>query len=134
MWHNIRETFKTHLGRIFEDVCAEVLVEMTKRNLLPLQMEKIGKCWWKETEIDLVGLESKGKRALAIEAKLTELNHQEAKKLLSELTIKAKQIHNAKECIIGVMAKKIGDKEKIRDNGFLAFDLQDMANLSKQRD
>jgi len=132
VWHNIREEFKAHLGRIFEDICAEVLVEMTKRNLLPLQMEKIGKWWWKETEIDLVGLESKGKRALAIEAKLTELNHQEAKKLLSELTIKAKQIPNAKECIIGVMAKKIGKKEKIRNEGFIALDLQDMTKLRKQ--
>lgn len=134
VWQNIREEFKTHLGRIFEDICAEVLVEMTKRNLLPLQMEKIGKWWWKGTEIDIVGLESKGKRALAIEAKLTELNYQEAKRLLSELTIKAKQIHNAKECTLGVMAKKIGDKEKIRNEGFIALDLQDMANLRKQKD
>lgn len=84
--------------------------------------------------IDVVGLESKDKRALAIEAKFTELNYQEAKKLLSELAIKAKQIHDVKECIQGVIAKKIWDKEKIRDEGFIAFDLQDMANLSKQGD
>jgi AAA+ ATPase superfamily predicted ATPase len=131
-WHNSREVFKTHLGHIFEDICAEVLVEMSKKNLLPIQMEKIGKWWWKETEIDLVGLKSEGKRALAIEAKSTELNYQEAKKLLSELTIKTKQIHNTKECILGVMAKKIEHKEKIRDEGFIALDLQDMANLRKQ--
>ena len=134
VWHNIREEFKAHLGRIFEDVCAEVLVEMTKQNLLPVQVEKIGKWWWKETEIDIVGLESKGKKALAIEAKLTELNYQEAKRLLSELTVKAKQIHNVKECILGVIAKKIEGKEKIRNEGFIAFDVEDMANLRKQGD
>ena len=134
VWRNIREEFKAHLGRIFEDVCAEVLVEMTKQNLLPVQVEKIGKWWWKETEIDLVGLESKGKKALTIEAKLTELNYQEAKRLLSELTVKAKQIHNVKECILGVIAKKIEDKEKIRKEGFIAFDVEDMANLRKQKD
>lgn len=134
VWHNVREEFKAHLGRIFEDVCAEVLVEMTKQNLLPVQVEKIGKWWWKETEIDIVGLESKGKKALAIEAKLTELNYQEAKRLLSELTVKAKQIHNVKECILGVIAKKIEDKEKIRNEGFIAFDVEDMANLRKQKD
>jgi len=132
VWHNIKEEFKTHLGRIFEDICAEVLVEMAKKNMLPVHMEKIGKWWWKETEIDLVGLERKGKRALAIEAKFTELNHQEAKKLLTELTTKTKQIHNAKECILGVIAKKIGNKEKIRNEGFIALDLQDMANLRNQ--
>ncbi|MEM3489057.1 MAG: ATP-binding protein [Nitrososphaerota archaeon] len=134
VWQNIREEFKTHLGRIFEDICTEVLVEMTKKNVLPIQIEKIGKWWWKETEIDIVGLESKGKKALAVEVKLTELNYREAKRLLSELTIKAKQIHNAKECSLGVMAKKIGNKEKIRNEGFIAFDLEDMANLRKQED
>jgi len=134
VWHSIRGEFKAHLGRIFEDICIEVLVEMSKKNLLPIQMEKIGKWWWKETEIDIVGLESKGKRALAMEAKLTELDYQETKRLLSELTVKAKQIHIAKECILGVMAKKIGNKEKIRNEGFIAFDLQDMVNLRKQED
>jgi hypothetical protein len=132
VWHGIREEFNTHLGRIFEDICAEVLIEMSKKNLLPIRMEKIGKWWWKETEIDIVGLESKNKRALAIEAKFTELDYQETRKLLSELTIKAQQIHDVKECIPGVMAKKIENKEKLRNEGFAAFDLQDMANVCKQ--
>jgi len=131
VWHNIREEFKAHLGRIFEDICAEVLIEMTKKNLLPIQVERIGKWWWKETEIDIVGLESKGKRALAVEAKLTELNYQKARRLLSELAIKTKQIHDVRECILAVMAKKVENKEKIRSEGFMVFDLQDMANLRK---
>jgi AAA+ ATPase superfamily predicted ATPase len=102
----------SHLGRIFEDICTEILVEMAKKNILPLRMEKIGK-WWKEAEIDVVSLESKGKRALAIEVKFTELSYQEVKKLLSELAIKAKKIHNTKECILGVMAKENrGTKKK----------------------
>ncbi|MGQ9460914.1 MAG: ATP-binding protein [Candidatus Bathyarchaeaceae archaeon] len=134
VWQNSREGFKAHLGRIFEDIGTEILVEMTKQNLLPVKVEKIGKWWWKETEIDIVGLESKGKKALAIEAKLTKLNYQEAKRLLSELTVKAKQIHNVKECTLGVIAKKIEDKEKIRNEGFIAFDVEDMANLRKQKD
>ena len=50
VWQNIREGFKAHLGRIFEDICTEILVEMAKRNMLPIRMEKIGKWWWKETE------------------------------------------------------------------------------------
>jgi len=134
VWHSIKEEFKAHLGRVFEDICTEVLVDMTKKNLLPPQIERIGKWWWKETEIDIVGLESKGKRALAIEAKLTELEYQEARRLLSELTAKTKQIHDARECLLGVMAKKIANKERLRNEGFLAFDLQDMANLRKQED
>ncbi|MEM2902728.1 MAG: ATP-binding protein [Candidatus Bathyarchaeia archaeon] len=130
VWKSIREEFKRHLGRIFEDICIEVLVEMAKKNLLPLRIANIGKWWWKGREIDVVGLESKGKKALAIEAKMTELSYMEAKRLLSELAIKAKDIRGAEELNLGVMAKKIGDKEKIREEGFFAFDLQDMANLA----
>jgi AAA+ ATPase superfamily predicted ATPase len=132
VWRNIKEEFKTYLGRVFEDICIEVLVEMTKKKLLPIHIENIGKWWWKETEIDIVGIETKSKKALALEAKMAELNYQEAKKLLSELSIKAKQIRNVKDCILGVMAKKIVDKEKIREEGFLAFDLEDMTKIRKQ--
>ncbi|MBS7648766.1 MAG: ATP-binding protein [Candidatus Bathyarchaeia archaeon] len=127
VWQNIKEEFNAYLGRIFEDICAEILSEMAKKNLLPLQVSKIGKWWWRETEIDLVGLG--GGKALAVEAKWTKLNYQEAKKLLSQLNIKAKQIHNVEECILGIMAKKIEDKEKIKDEGFIALDLQDIAEL-----
>lgn len=134
MWLHIKEEFKTHLGRIFEDICTEVLVEMAKKKMLPMQIEKIGKWWWKEAEIDIVGLEAKTKKALVIEAKMTELSPQETKKLLSELTVKAKQIRGVEECILGVMAKKIEDKEKIREEGFLVFDLQDIANIRRQGD
>lgn len=129
VWQNIKEEFKTYIGRIFEDVCIEALAEMAKKNLLPLQVGKIGKWWWKETEIDIVGL--KGEKALAIEAKWTDLNYQEAKRLLSQLNIKANQIPKAKERILGVIAKKIEDKEKIRSEGFIALDLQDIAKLRK---
>ncbi|MBS7654603.1 ATP-binding protein [Candidatus Bathyarchaeota archaeon] len=132
VWQSIKEEFNAHLGLVFEDICAEILTEMAKRNLLPLQVSKIGKWWWKETEIDIVGL--RGGKALAVEAKWTELNYQEAKKLISQLNIKAKQIQNVEESILGIIAKKIEDKEKIRNGGFIALDLQDMAKIrSKNR-
>lgn len=135
VWRSIRDEFKAHLGRVFEDICAEVLVEMARRNLLPLQIGRIGKWWWKGTEIDVVGLEGKGKgrKVLAIEAKLTELSYQEAKRLLSELAVKAEQIRDAEKRILGVMAKRIEGKEELRNEGFIALDLQDMANLAAEK-
>ena len=131
VWEGVRGEFNRHLGRIFEEVCREVLIEMTKRKLLPMRIEKIGKWWRKETEIDLLSLERKDKKALAVEAKWAHIDYQEAKRLLSELAIKAQQIHDVKECIIGIIAKKIGDKEKIRNEGFIAKDLQDIEDLAK---
>jgi len=131
VWNGIKDEFNGYLGRVFEEICSEFLVEMAKRNLLPIRVERIGRWWRKETEIDLLGLEKRGKRALAVEAKWTDLDYQEAKRLLSELTIKAQQIHDVKECIVGVVAKKVENKEKIRDEGFIAIDLQDMEDQSR---
>ncbi|MBS7643971.1 hypothetical protein KEJ26_05300 [Candidatus Bathyarchaeota archaeon] len=104
---------------------------MAKRNLLPIQVEKIGKWWRKEIEIDLVGLKRKERRALAVEAKWTELDYQEAKRLLSKLTAKAQQIRDVKETIVRIIAKKIVNKEKTRNESFIALDLQDIGDLSR---
>jgi len=124
VWEGVREEFNMYLGQVFERICCEVLVKMAKKNLFPIRVGKIGKWWWKETEIDLLGLEKKENRALAVEVKWTDLDYHESKRLLSELTAKAQQIHNVKESILGIMAKKIENKDKIRSEGFIAIDLK----------
>ena len=126
VWESVKDEFNRYLGHVFEDVCSEVLVEMAKINRLPIRVDRIGKWWWKETEIDLLGLETKSRKALAVEVKWTDLSYHEAKKLLSELAAKAQQIREAKETTLGLMAKKIEEKEKIRKEGFMAIDLQDL--------
>jgi len=126
VWEGIRGAFNGHLGRVFEEVCFEVLAKMAKRNTLPIRVEKIGRWWQKEAEIDLLALESTGKKVLAVEVKWAELDYQDARRVLSELATKAQQIRDAKECFTGIIAKKIRDKEKIRNEGFTAIDLQDM--------
>jgi len=132
VWGSIREDFNTYLGQVFEGICSEVLVEMVKRNLLPVRIERIGRWWWKDMEIDLLALGRRADSALAVEVKWADLDYQEAKRILSDLTEKAQQIRTVKQCIMGVVAKKLGDKEKIRDEGFLALDLLDMEPLSKR--
>ena len=127
VWEGAREEFNGYLGHVFEDICREVLVEMAKRNLLPIRVEKIGKWWWKETEIDLLGLERRRGKALAVEVKWTDLDYHEAKRLLLELAAKAQQVRDVKETTIGLMAKKIEGKEKIRSEGLMAIDLQDIS-------
>jgi len=130
VWEAIRADFNTHLGSIFEEVSTEVLVEMARRNLLPIRLERIGRWWWRDVEIDVLGLEGRDGKALAVEAKWAELSHGEAEALLSKLTAKAQQIHGAREHAFGIIAKKIENKGKIREKGFVAVDLRDMENLS----
>ncbi|MBC7131203.1 ATP-binding protein, partial [Candidatus Bathyarchaeota archaeon] len=131
VWESIKEEFKTHLGRVFEDICAEAVAEMAKKGYLPMKVSKVGKWWWKDYEIDIVGL--MGRKALAIEAKWKELNLQEARRLLYQLSHKAQHIHGVDEHVLGVMAKKIEDKQRIIDEGFIALDLQDIAHFAKQK-
>ncbi|MEM2914105.1 MAG: DUF234 domain-containing protein [Candidatus Bathyarchaeia archaeon] len=130
VWEGVRESLMGIKGGYLKKFL-EVLVKMAKRNLLPIQVEKIGKWWRKEIEIDLVGLKRKERRALAVEAKWTELDYQEAKRLLSKLTAKAQQIRDVKETIVRIIAKKIVNKEKTRNEGFIALDLQDIGDLSR---
>jgi AAA+ ATPase superfamily predicted ATPase len=129
VWQSVKSKFYAYLGRIFEEICIEVLVEMAKKKLLPFELEKIGKWWWKDAEIDVVGLGSGGRKALAIESKFTELDYQEARRILFDLTVKARQIRGVEEYVSGVVAKRIGSKEKIRDEGFIALDMEDIAGL-----
>jgi hypothetical protein len=126
VWQGIREDFNRYLGHVFEDICSEVLIEMIRKESLPIRIDKIGRWWWKETEIDLLGLERKSGKALAVEVKWSDTNYCEAKKLLLELETKTQQVRDAKQATLGLMAKKIKEKERLRKEGFLALDLNDI--------
>jgi AAA+ ATPase superfamily predicted ATPase len=127
VWYSVREEFNRYLGHVFEDVCLEVLVDMTKKSCLPIRLDKVGRWWWKETEIDILGLDTRSGKALALEVKWSNIDYHEAQRLISDLTTKTRQVKNAKEITIGLMAKRIEEKEKIRHEGFLALDLQDIS-------
>jgi AAA+ ATPase superfamily predicted ATPase len=100
---------------------------MAKKNCLPIRVNKIGRWWWKETEIDILGLDTRNGKALALEVKWSNIDYREAQRLISELTTKTRQVKDANEITLGLMAKRIEEKEKIRREGFLALDLQDIS-------
>jgi len=106
------------------------LVEMARRNLLPIRVQRIGKWWQKETEINILALETTGRRALALEARWSQVDYQEARRILAELAVKTTQISGVEEPIQGIIAKEIEGKEKIRREAFIALDLQDIKNLT----
>jgi len=130
VWESVREGFNRYLGQVFEDVCCDALVEMTRRNMLPILVHRIGKWWRRETEINLLALETTGRRALALEAKWSCIDHREARRTLAELAVKAAQVSGVEESLQGIMAKEIEGKEEIRREGFIALDLQDIKNLT----
>jgi hypothetical protein len=129
-WQSASEDFNRYLGHVFEEVCREVLVELAKRDMLPIRLARVGRWWWKEIEIDLLGLDAKNRNVLAVEAKWSEIGYLEAKRLLFELGLKSQNVKEVKEATFGLIAKKIGEKEKLRNEGFLALDLWDIEKLA----
>lgn len=52
----IRRDFSQHVGLTYEDVCQELLVDFGRRGKIPFPIEKWGRWWSTEAEIDLVAL------------------------------------------------------------------------------
>ncbi|MBM3292568.1 ATP-binding protein, partial [Candidatus Bathyarchaeota archaeon] len=125
IWHNIKEDFNQHLGQVFEDICREAIINMGKKGSLPLQMDRIGRWWIKDQEIDILCLEKKNK-ALAIEIKWSKIDKQDSDRLITKLSTKVNQIQGLNEVKLGIIAKEIIGKEKLRNEGFFIMDLKDL--------
>ena len=122
----LRKNLNTFYGHAFERVAKEFAVEKlflqeAKRQWGKIQGAKKGENTY---EIDLVG--KNGKETIALEFKWSELQEKEAFLALNGL--QAKTLHLSKKPAnlkIGIVAKKILEKQKIRSLGFLAFDMDD---------
>ncbi|MBI4170799.1 MAG: ATP-binding protein [Candidatus Aenigmarchaeota archaeon] len=116
----IRNDMNQYMSFIFEKVCKQFALDA-----LPVKLTKIGKWWYKDKEIDLVGLNEKTKEIIFIECKWAE--NVNPKKAAEDLAKKAEFVgwNNGKRkenyCII---AKSFSEKPKLR-NTFL-FDIKDV--------
>ncbi len=128
VWEDIRDEFNTYLGSVFEDVCREALLEMAKRDVLPVRVSGMGRWWSKDAEIDVLAVGNGGRRALAVEVKWAELSYAEARRLLLGLEAKTQKVRGPEEFVLGVAAKRLEGKEKLKGEGFLALDLSQFPN------
>lgn len=132
----IKKDFDSFLGILFENFCEQLLPELD----LPIKLEKIG-TWWghcrekekrKELDIDLVGVNEKTKEILFIECKWSELKEKEAREILEKLKDKARFVNwNSKKEYFGLIGKKIKEKEKLKKDGLVVFDLADLEKTCK---
>ena len=126
---NIKKDYNTYLGTIFEKVSKEFI--MSKHSF-----SKIGRWWHKDQEIDLVALNEHTKEIMFFECKWKKLGYQQCLKILEELQEKAgfvEWFNEQRQEHYGVIAKKIENKEDLKKEGFLVYDLEDFdkQNLSK---
>jgi len=108
-------------GRAFEELAREML-----REELVSKYERIGS-WWNRRgdEIDLLALGTN--KALAVEIKNMELSSQEALSHIEDLKRKIELVKGIEgEINFGIAARKISGKEKIREEGYFAWDLDDL--------
>ena len=118
------DDFNAYVGKAFEGVAKEFLIEMNKRKELPFKFSKIGRWWHKGEEIDIVALGDD--KALLVEVKWKEIDRREVRRIMRELERKATLLDlNVKE-YYGIFAKRIKEKDELREQGLLAWDLGDL--------
>jgi len=123
---DFENNFNQFLGKPFERIAQEFLIELNRKNLLPFRFTKIGRWWHKNEEIDIVALNEAQKKALFIEVKWSDLKLRDARKILKNLQRKAELVKLGDyEKHFGIVAKSIDEKENLK----LAFDLRDFKTI-----
>ncbi|MGQ4915933.1 MAG: ATP-binding protein [Candidatus Asgardarchaeia archaeon] len=114
--------FNTFLGVTFERIVKEILIDFGRHNLLPFKPKKIGRWWYKDSEIDLVIANEN--RLLLFEVKWTDLSKSDVSRIIDLLKEKS-QIFKDKQIVYGVFARHIDKKQDLKDE-YLIFDLNDI--------
>jgi len=118
-----KRDYPSYMGHVFEDICAEFLINIRDRR--GLQFNKIGRWWEKDKEIDLVGINSETRQILFVECKWKAGVNPE--KVLRKLKEKAGFVdwnndsRKERYCII---AKSFRSRPKLKN--CLLFDLKDI--------
>ncbi len=126
----IKEDYNNYMGHIFEQTALEFLIEAQKEKHLPFTLTQLGKWWFKDNEIDLIAINEEKPTATFLEVKWSTLNRQDTERILSNLKTKARLFRwNRKTENFGIIAKKITEKQNLQNQGYLAFDLEDLEKL-----
>jgi AAA+ ATPase superfamily predicted ATPase len=106
--------------------------------LLPFEVDRIGSWWMRDEEIDLIALGTNLRRCCFIEVKWKDLGYREALLILDDLKRKSGgfdwQTGNRSD-YFAVIAKRIrnADKDRLRSEGYIAIDVNDVLNKEAER-
>ncbi|MFU8766821.1 MAG: DUF234 domain-containing protein, partial [Candidatus Methanoperedens sp.] len=129
----IGKDLNSFIGRQFEKICKEALIEMNKQGQLPFRFKKIGGWWNKNREIDIIAMNEETK-----EICLCECKWQSAKtspEVLKQLKEKAKFVDwfNNKKTEYYVVISKSGFTKTAIDyantENMLLLDMDDLEKI-----
>jgi len=129
----IRENYNQYLGWVFEKVARQFLVRLARAG--NLKFTKIGRWWHKDEEIDLVALNEQEKKALFVEVKWKSLKEREARGILKDLERKAGLVGlEGWEHCYGLIGKSIEGDERLKEEGWLVWDLENFERFISSND
>ena len=135
----IGNSYDRYLGHVFEDIVKQYFIDQNITGKLPFAFERIGRQWGKihgrqkgtnAYEIDVVALNESSKDILFIECKWQVLEGNDTIRILNELKEKSTFVHWNNEDrmeYFAVVARKIKNKAELREDGIMAFDLDDIS-------
>ncbi|HME55873.1 MAG TPA: DUF234 domain-containing protein [Candidatus Lokiarchaeia archaeon] len=90
----------------------------------------VGRWWSKDTEIDIVGIDSTSRRALFGEVKWQDLDYGEIKTIFADLMRKSKLVEtDCDQDEFIVICRSVQQKKKIHDDGYQVYDLDDIVPI-----
>ena len=121
---DFEEKYNTYLGKVFEKVGTEFVRRMISKG--EINGKGAGRWWKKDIEIDIV---SEGEdRTYFFEVKWSDMGLKDALRTLSSLEKKSEEYDFIGEKVYGIIAKRLRNKEKLREKGYMAYDLEDMVS------
>ncbi|MCD6373799.1 MAG: ATP-binding protein [Thermococcus sp.] len=127
VFERFKAEFPAFVGKTYE----RIAVEFVRRLDLGFRPERVGMWWHKGKEIDVVAYDRKN--VALFEVKWRDLGLRDARKVLKSLERKAELLPLKGDYRFGIIARGLEDKEELRKEGFLAFDLGDLIRPRPQR-
>jgi hypothetical protein len=130
---SIRPQFSRYVGKHFESMAEDLLIEFNQHDLLPFRFEVIGSWWDKGEEIDLVALSEPNRAILFCECKWQDGVN--AEKLLAQLKEKAGLVpwnRGDRQEYYGIIGRSFSVRGDQRDGHVLCLDADDLASLHRQ--
>ncbi len=114
-----RKDFNTYMGLVFQDIVKQEIWRLK----LPFKPYIVGGWWSKNTEVDVVAVDSEKRRAVLLEVKWRKLGGGEARRILRELEEKSREIYFPVK-YYGLVAIDIVGREDLEEEGYLVYDIR----------